>query len=55
MVAGEKPESRLAVFGDYSGYTSKPWKDFIYESNQGKEVYFAATRQEGVDHFLADQ
>ena len=27
---------RLAIFGDFSKYTSKPLKDFIYESNKGK-------------------
>ena len=27
---------RIAIYGDYSHYTSKPLKDFIYESNKGK-------------------
>lgn len=40
---------RIAIFGDYSRYTSKPLKDFIYESNKGKDVYFAATEEEAVD------
>jgi len=31
---------RLAIFGDFSRYTSKPLKDFIYESNKGKSFYF---------------
>ncbi|MBQ7827763.1 MAG: DUF4180 domain-containing protein [Clostridia bacterium] len=31
---------RFAIYGDFSGYTSKPLKDFIYESNKGKDVYF---------------
>lgn len=31
---------RLAIFGDFSKYTSKPLKDFIYESNRGKSFYF---------------
>ena len=31
---------RIAIFGDYSRYTSKPLKDFIYESNKGKNVFF---------------
>ena len=26
---------RFAVYGDFSNYTSKPLKDFIYESNKG--------------------
>ncbi len=40
---------RIAVFGDYSHYTSKPLKDFIYESNKGKDVFFVATEEEAVD------
>lgn len=32
---------RIAIYGDYTGYTSKPLKDFIYESNNGRDVFFA--------------
>ncbi len=39
---------RIAIFGDYSRYTSKPLKDFIYESNKGKDVFFVATEDEAV-------
>lgn len=31
---------RVAIYGDYSKYTSKPLKDFIYESNNGRDVFF---------------
>lgn len=40
---------RIAIFGDYSHYTSKPLHDFIYESNKGKDVFFVATKAEAVD------
>ena len=40
---------RIAIYGDYSRYTSKPLKDFIYESNRGRDVFFAATEAEAVD------
>ena len=40
---------RIAIYGDYSYYTSKPLKDFIYESNKGKDVFFVATVDEAVD------
>lgn len=40
---------RIAVYGDYSRYTSKPLKDFIYESNKGKDVFFVSTEEEAVD------
>lgn len=42
---------RIAIFGDYSHYTSKPLRDFIYESNQGRDVFFAASEDEAL-HFL---
>ena len=40
---------KAAIFGDYSKYTSKRLKDFIYESNHGKNFFFVATREEAVD------
>ena len=40
---------RIAIFGDYSRYTSKPLHDFMYESNKGKDVFFAATESEAID------
>ena len=39
---------KLAVYGDYSHYTSKPLKDFIYESNQGKNFFFVSTKEEAI-------
>ncbi len=43
---------RIAIFGNYSHYTSKPLKDFIYESNKGRDVFFAATKEEAVDMLM---
>lgn len=40
---------RLAIFGDFSKYTSKPLKDFIYESNKGNSFYFQPDRSSAVD------
>ena len=40
---------RIAIYGDFSHYTSKPLHDFIYESNQEHDVFFAATEGEAVD------
>ena len=39
---------RIAIYGDYSGYTSKPLHDFIYESNKGKDVFFVRTEEEAL-------
>lgn len=40
---------RFAIYGDFSKYTSKPLKDFMYESNHGKDVYFQPTASLAVD------
>lgn len=39
---------RIAIYGDYSRYTSKPLQDFIRESNRGKDVFFVSTKEEAV-------
>ena len=39
---------RIAIYGDYSCYTSKPLHDFIYESNKGSDVFFVTTLDEAV-------
>ncbi|AEE17941.1 DUF4180 domain-containing protein [Treponema brennaborense] len=41
--------ARIAVYGDFSHYTSKPLKDFIYECNTGNDVFFTETREEAID------
>jgi len=40
---------KLAIIGDYSKYTSKPLRDFIYESNHGRDIFFVATETEAVE------
>ena len=40
---------KIAIVGDYSGYTSKPLRDFIYESNNGSHVFFVATEEEALE------
>ena len=39
---------KFAIYGDYSKYTSKPLKDFIYESNNGKDIFFVENEDEAV-------
>ena len=39
---------RMAIYGDYSRYTSKTLKDFMYESNKGRDFFFVSTRDEAV-------
>jgi hypothetical protein len=40
---------KLAIFGDYSVYTSKPLKDFVYESNKGNHIFFVASEDEAIE------
>lgn len=40
---------RFAIYGDFSKYTSKPLKDFMYESNQGRDIYFQPSVSLAVD------
>lgn len=40
---------RIAIYGDFSQYDSKPLKDFIYECNKGKETFFVSTQEEAID------
>ncbi len=44
---------KAAFYGDYTHYTSKPLKDFIYESNQGKDFFFTATKEEAIEALAA--
>lgn len=44
---------KIAVYGDFSGYTSKPLKDFMYESNKGCHVFFVATKEDAVKKLTA--
>lgn len=39
---------KAAIYGDFSKYTSKPLKDFIYEANCGKDFFFTATKEEAI-------
>lgn len=39
---------KVAIYGDYSHYTSKPLQDFIYESNHGNHFFFVNTKEEAI-------
>jgi hypothetical protein len=40
---------RIAIVGDFSIYNSKSLKDFIYESNKGRNVFFVSTLEEALN------
>ena len=53
-VAGEVAQKfvnyryRVAIIGDFSGYTSKPIRDYMYECNQGGHLYFVSDESEAL-------
>ncbi|MDR7210147.1 DUF4180 domain-containing protein [Flavobacterium piscis] len=39
---------RLVIVGDFEKYQSKSIRDFIFESNNGRQINFTATLNEGL-------
>lgn len=46
---------KIAIYGDFSHYTSKPLKDFIYESNNGRDFFFVSSREEAIQRLTGTQ
>ena len=44
-------QTKFAIYGDFSKYTSKPLKDFIYESNNGKDIFFVENETKAIEKF----
>lgn len=42
-------KTKFAIIGDFSNYTSKPLKDFIYESNQGRNIFFVEDEEKAIE------
>lgn len=42
-------QMKLAIYGDFSVYTSKPLRDFIYESNNGRHIFFTEDLQSATE------
>ncbi|WP_334076631.1 DUF4180 domain-containing protein [Paenibacillus sanfengchensis] len=42
-------QTKIAIVGDFSAYSSKSLRDFIYECNHGKDIFFLASEQEAVE------
>lgn len=40
---------KLAIVGDFSKYSSKALKDFIFECNNGKDFFFADSLEQAVE------
>ncbi|HZJ83862.1 MAG TPA: DUF4180 domain-containing protein [Clostridia bacterium] len=40
---------KLAIIGDFSVYTSNSLRDFIYESNRGKHIFFLPSEKQAIE------
>lgn len=40
---------KIAIVGDFSVYTSKSLRDFIYESNKGKTIFFLQDEKQAIE------
>ena len=40
--------TKIAIVGDFSEYTSKSLKDFIYECNKGKDIFFLSDEEQAI-------
>ncbi|CRK84881.1 DUF4180 domain-containing protein [Neobacillus massiliamazoniensis] len=40
---------KIAIVGDFSVYSSKSLKDFIYESNKGKDIFFFSDEKQAIE------
>ena len=45
--------TKIAIYGDYTMYTSKALRDFIYESNNGNDIFFVADEDNAIDKLKA--
>lgn len=42
-------QAKIAIVGDFSEYSSKSLKDFIYECNHGKDIFFLPTQEQAIE------
>lgn len=40
---------KMAIIGDFSIYPSESLRDFIYESNKGKHIFFLADEKQAIE------
>ena len=44
---------KLAIYGDFENIQSKPLRDFIGESNRGKDIFFLPDEEQAVEKLLS--
>ena len=40
---------KIAIVGDFAVYSSKSLKDFIYESNKGRNIFFLSDEEQAIE------
>lgn len=45
---------RIAIVGDFSGYTSNSLRDLIYESNRGRDIFFLPDEMQAIEKLARD-
>lgn len=43
---------KIAIIGDFSIYTSNSLRDFIYESNKGRDLFFLSDENEAMEKIV---
>jgi hypothetical protein len=41
-------QTKIAIVGDFTGYSSNSLKDFMYECNKGREIFFLLDEEQAV-------
>jgi len=41
--------TKIAIVGDFSVYSSNSLRDFIYESNKGKDIFFLSDEKQAIE------
>lgn len=42
-------QTKIAIIGDFSIYSSKSLKDFMYESNHGRDIFFLSDEDQAIE------
>lgn len=45
---------KIAIIGDFSMYKSNSLRDFIYESNRGKDIFFLPDKKTAIERLSAN-
>ena len=46
-------QMKLAIVGDFSRYSSKSLKDFFYECNKGRDLFFVSDEETAIEKLAA--